>query len=170
MATLYHYKKMESYKRAAELYTQLNALRQEDNISIIDSAAGARDPFQFISKSLAIKSGHYKNKVPITQDASASAYQIMAYLLLDNKMAKHTNLIKADQCSKSYAPPERKDIYELIQSELVDYLLSVQKKHELLDSHPPLKPHQLQIVVNMLDRKLRKQLFMPLRKNAIYHI
>ena len=33
---------------------------------------------------------------PTTQDASASAYQIMSYLLLDHEIATHTNLIPTD--------------------------------------------------------------------------
>lgn len=33
--------------------------------------------------------------VPITQDASASAYQIVLYLLLNEELAMRTNLIKS---------------------------------------------------------------------------
>jgi hypothetical protein len=37
----------------------------------------------------------YQNMVPITQDASASAYQIVLYLLLNEELAMRTNLIKS---------------------------------------------------------------------------
>lgn len=60
--------------------------------------SNASHPFQFISKVLCINSPTqiYSNKMPITQDASASAYQIMSDFLLDNVLAKHTNLIPSN--------------------------------------------------------------------------
>lgn len=61
----------------------------------------ASDPFQFMSKVLTIQSENLNNEFklwchPATQDASASAYQIMSYLLLNIDMAKFTNLLPTE--------------------------------------------------------------------------
>lgn len=83
--------------------------------------------------------------VPITQDASASAYQIMSYYLLDYTMAIRTNLISI---SKS---KQIEDIYEYFLIELKSYL-----KNSLSDNPDLLK------VTDALTRKMVKGLFMPM--------
>ena len=54
----------------------------------------AKHPFQFLSQ-IVCQRVEYQNMVPITQDASASAYQIVLYLLLNEELAMRTNLIKS---------------------------------------------------------------------------
>lgn len=62
--------------------------------SLIQFAVDASNPYQFISKVLCIEGGKTDpRKIPITQDASASAYQIMSFLLLDTEIAKQTNIV-----------------------------------------------------------------------------
>ncbi|GKF18341.1 RNA-directed DNA polymerase, eukaryota, reverse transcriptase zinc-binding domain protein, partial [Tanacetum coccineum] len=56
----------------------------------------AKDPFQFLSSVIMILSQgdpSFMYNSPITKDASASAFQIISFLLLDEKMARLTNLI-----------------------------------------------------------------------------
>lgn len=53
---------------------------------------------------------------PFTQDASASTYQIMSYLLLDSELATRTNLLK------STSNPKIHDIYDNIKLELDEYM------------------------------------------------
>jgi DNA-directed RNA polymerase len=83
-------------------------------------------------------------RMPITQDASASAFQIMSYFLLDERMARKTNLIQSPK-------GEIQDIYTSILCELKSY---IEKKVEdsTLSSTLGL----------VLDRKIVKSIFMPI--------
>ncbi|EPS74139.1 hypothetical protein M569_00616, partial [Genlisea aurea] len=60
--------------------------------TLISLAKGASDPFQFIAKVICKDNLDFYH--PISQDASASAYQIMSYFLLNEEMARRTNLIQ----------------------------------------------------------------------------
>ncbi|KAK8953964.1 hypothetical protein KSP39_PZI001839 [Platanthera zijinensis] len=51
-------------------------------------AEKAVDPFQFLAKILCNHIVSDSNMIPVTQDASASAYQIMSSLLLHHEMAR----------------------------------------------------------------------------------
>lgn len=57
-------------------------MRVTSDESLIQFAKHATDPFQFLAKALAHQSETHYHQVPLTQDASASAYQIMSYFLL----------------------------------------------------------------------------------------
>lgn len=86
--------------------------------------------------------------MPITQDASASAYQLISYYLLDDKIAVNTNLIPSTDS-------KMKDIYTFFREDIKVYLQQNRSKTEL--------DHSLYtIVINGLTRKLVKSLFMPL--------
>ncbi len=82
--------------------------------------------------------------VPITQDASASAYQIMSYYLLDEQMGIRTNLLH-----QHYSKIE--DIYEYFLEELRSYL-----QYSLSENPSLLK------VTDVLTRKIVKGIFMPM--------
>ncbi|KAH9304471.1 hypothetical protein KI387_008875, partial [Taxus chinensis] len=120
----------------------------ESDDSLIHLALKASDPFQFIDKVLSnervtdIDRIHGLNSIPMTQDASTSAYQIMSYLLLNTEMGRGTNLISS---------PERdiQDLYKCLKDELLEFLLS------RLDS-------KYAIIESRLTRNLAKHLFMPL--------
>nr|GEY18452.1 DNA-dependent RNA polymerase, mitochondrial [Tanacetum cinerariifolium] len=65
-------------------------------LSYMDIAKNAKDPLQFLSSILLnLHTGDpsFRYNSPITKDALASAFQIISYFLLDEKMARRTNLI-----------------------------------------------------------------------------
>ena len=113
------------------------------NARLISFATQADDPFQFISKVVSYREGIDVRKIPVTQDASASAYQIMSYLLLNTEMARRTNLIPSPE-------KEIQDLYLSLQNELQNFL------QERLDNNKYV------IIESRLTRKLIKRLFMPL--------
>ena len=105
-----------------------------------------KHPFQFLSNLIAIKTAKQNNiipSIPITQDASASAYQIMSYFLLDETLAKRTNLIPSSD-GKSM------DIYSLLLEELREYMKT---EHD---------NNLSKVVCDLLTRKIVKGIFMPI--------
>lgn len=93
-----------------------NELQIKNNLIVF--AQDAKRPFQFISNIIGIADGILKENnrymnLPITQDASASAYQIMSYLLLDETLAKRTNLIPSGKIQ---------DVYTMILEELKEFI------------------------------------------------
>lgn len=109
------------------------------------AARGAKRPFQFLSTIIGlVGGGNPWERIPITHDASASAYQIVSYLLLDSDMAGKTNLIPNPE-------GEIKDIYEHMLVDLKDFILSEMGENSLTTT-----------VCTHLTRKLVKDIFMPL--------
>ena len=92
-----------------------------------------------MGKVLCNESESASNWVAITQDASASAYQIRSYLLLNQKLGVITNLLPSS-------------VYMCVREELKEFLFKSQnidaENHSLIESG--------------LTRKLVKSLFMPL--------
>lgn len=149
-AAAFHYKKFISYNDAHQWYLDQKRIFNSSEKSLIQLAVDASNPYQFISKVLCIEGGKTDPmKIPITQDASASAYQIMSFFLLDKEIAKHTNLIPA-----IYENNERKkrinEIYTFFLEELKVYL------HNYLPANLSTR------VCSRLNRKLIKVLFMPM--------
>lgn len=123
-----------------------NSKDSKSAAELVYLSAMAKHPFQFLSSFLPL---FYKNFdslecMPITQDASASAYQILSYLLLDEVMAGFTNLIQSPN-------GEIDDIYTLILSQLKLYM-----SKKLEDSNI------FGIINEGLDRKIVKKIFMPM--------
>lgn len=86
-------------------------------------------------------------RTPITQDASASAYQILSYFLLDVQLARMTNLIPS--------PDEKiQDIYSFFLEEFKGHLMEEVDKG-LLDIS------LVKSVAVLLNRKIVKSFFMP---------
>ncbi|KAL4553846.1 hypothetical protein LXL04_040224 [Taraxacum kok-saghyz] len=113
---------------------------------LIQEAKQAKHPFQFLSSFIPL---YYSNiesvkRTPITQDASASAFQIMSYFLLDEWMARKTNLIQSSN-------GEIEDIYLSILSELQSYILKKVEDRTLSSA-----------LVQVLNRKIVKSIFMPI--------
>ncbi|PHT49272.1 hypothetical protein CQW23_13480 [Capsicum baccatum] len=105
-----------------------------------------------------------KCRLPITQHASTSAYQIMSYFLLDFKLAKDTNLIPQivgdkDQKCVFYKTANVKDIYDIFRSEVETYLNECVIKGHKLFTDPKFMENA---VCPRLHRKLVKSLLMPL--------
>lgn len=153
IATSFHYKPFLSEEEALMWYKEfaLNIQYVSDDVGddgtvLIKAAADAKRPFQFLSNLLNINLGNTDlvQCIPITQDASASAYQIMSYFLLDERIAKRTNLIQSPH-------GEIQDLYSYIQEELKFFL-----KEELMESNLAT------IVCSELTRKMVKGIFMPI--------
>ncbi|XP_019435869.1 PREDICTED: uncharacterized protein LOC109342314 [Lupinus angustifolius] len=109
----FKYKKFYHYDDALQWYKEKKSLIYTSDESLISFAKDASDPFQFIAKVLC-RDEEY-NRQLITQDAAASAYQIMSYLLLNEDMARKTNLIP-------HSDGKIQDVYMSILNEFKEYL------------------------------------------------
>ncbi|KAK3225843.1 hypothetical protein Dsin_005705 [Dipteronia sinensis] len=129
-AAAYKYKKFDTYMKSYNWYInnhnkmKKNPLDISDNM-LIELARKANDPFQFIAKYLSNDTVTDDNrivglnKVPLSQDAAASAYQIMSYLLLNIEIGKLTNLIPSqeDEVKDEYLDEDEyliEDEYDLL--------------------------------------------------------
>ena len=142
LATSFHYKSFVTFNDAFNWFNEnLDMILDEP----IKYAKDCKHPFQFVSHiiGLANNSVHSINNYPLTQDASASAYQIMSYFLLDETMAKRTNLIPS-------LDGEIKDIYSFLLEEVKEFM-----KGEL-------EKNLFTIVCSRLTRTLVKSIFMPM--------
>lgn len=125
------------------------SLNMKSDKSFIEFARKARDPFQFLAKFLSnervcdLERLRYLNRVPVTQDASASAYQIMSDFLLDAEIGRRTNLLPSSS-------NEIQDLYLCLNNELKVFF------------HSRLSQDKYAIVKSKLTRDLVKRLFMPL--------
>lgn len=136
-------------------------LIESSDKEFLDFAHLASDPFQFIALILcnrkvgALDSFRDWYGIPVTQDASASAYQIMGYLLLNQEMARLTNLLPSPS-------KEIQDLYVYLREELCFFF---RKNRVQLDIHA----YKFALLESRLTRKLVKRLFMPLLygKNVI---
>lgn len=134
VASAFHYKSFRSFKEAEKWLTTKKSLIKKNPIVF---ARDAKAPFQFLSNLLGLPNR------PITQDASSSAYQIMSYFLLDESLAKRTNLIQSSDGQIS-------DVYSFLLEELKEFM-----KEELSEN--------LSVIVsNLLTRKIVKGIFMPI--------
>lgn len=142
-AAAFKYKKFLSLDDALKWYNDHQSLMFASDISLIQFAVQASDPFQFIAKVLCNERFSDYHRVPVTQDAPASAYQIMSYLLLNHKMSRQTNLIPSPD-------GQIQDVYFCLHEELKEFLVR------------RLDPTKYAIIGSLLTRKLVKKLFMPL--------
>ncbi|XP_022870683.1 uncharacterized protein LOC111389928 [Olea europaea var. sylvestris] len=134
----------EAYKWSHKYLLNLSSKNQ-----IIEDARDARRPFQFLAYIIGYNFAVQNNlsilaTFPITQDASASAYQIMSYFMLDNTMAKRTNLIPS-------VDDKIQDVYTFFLEELKEFMIAELENKNLST-----------IVCELLTRKLVKGIFMPL--------
>ena len=110
----------------------------ESDDSLINFVLQASDTFKFLAYVLsnervsAIERLCGFNRVPVTQDASASAYQIMSYLLLNASMGRLTNLLSSPD-------NEIQDLYSRLRDELKKFLPVIYdydyKKYAIIESH-----------------------------------
>jgi DNA-directed RNA polymerase len=142
-AVPFHYKSFTSIKEASNWYSENINNSCE---SIIQLAKNAKHPFQFIANVLAIEEGETDPlTIPVTQDASSSAYQIMSYLLLDESLAKQTNLIPSDN-------DKINDLYLEILTDLKQFLQQDEQFNTTIKN----------IICDNMNRKLVKAIFMPI--------
>lgn len=133
-ATSFHYQSFESFKDAMKWFSN-NFIKykhsSENYAKLIAKARSAKRPFQFLGNLL----GFFSNKnilktTPIVQDASASAYQIMSYFLLDETMAERTNLISNKENKINYVSSFiLEDLLKLLKVELDKDLSSIVCKY-----------------------------------------
>jgi sulfatase maturation enzyme AslB (radical SAM superfamily) len=139
-ATAFHYKSFVSVEDSLE-WLDKNA--DDIGYHILDYAQDAKHPFQFISYINSIYNQNVIPFVPITQDASASAYQIMSYFLLDETLAKRTNLTPSED-------GKIQDIYSFLLEELKEFMQA------------ELNKNLSEVVCGHLSRKIVKGIFMPI--------
>lgn len=140
----FKYKKFYHYDDALKWFKENHSKIYASDKSIINYAKLASDQFQFMAKVLSYNREQDYGMLPITQDAAASAYQIMSYFLLNEEMARRTNLI---------ANPDGyiQDVYTYLLHDFKHFLI------ERIDDKS-----KMAIIESKLDRKLLKSLFMPL--------
>lgn len=114
-----------------------------DNPTVL--AKEAKRLFQLIANLMGFVVGDSNvfTNTRITQDGSASAYQIMSYFLLDETMAKRTNLIPSSD-------GKILDVYSFILEELKEFMKA------------KLEGNLSTIVCNLLTCKVVKGIFMPI--------
>ncbi|KVF21783.1 uncharacterized protein LOC112505269 [Cynara cardunculus var. scolymus] len=148
LATCYHYKSFISQSAVVD-WCESFLIHTDTNspISLINYASGAKRPFQFLSNIVLMelsKDNDSKMCIPITHDASASAYQIMSYFLMDECIARRTNLIPSEN-------GEIQDLYLCILNELKPFI-----QNELCDSNLSV------LICSSITRKMVKGIFMPI--------
>ncbi|KAH0687274.1 hypothetical protein KY284_017827 [Solanum tuberosum] len=155
VATAFHYKKYPSYEEALQAGLDLESIKTPEDL--IERASTARDPYQYISKVVTLAAESTKvspDQLPITQDVSASAYQIISYFMLDFQLAKYTNLIPTKVRNSEHL--RINDIYDFFLSELIEYLKTagniIFKDGSII----------IKYVCPLLHRNLVKSLLMPL--------
>jgi DNA-directed RNA polymerase len=140
------YKWVDSFEKSIIYYKALEDLSTFNN-RIIEYVLNAKSPFQFLSRIVHMDTPiqDQLTMIPLSKDASSSAYQIMLGFLLDQKLAENTNLLKLDSSDRVY------DLYD-------ELLLVI--KHQLVFSNlDPSIQYALEILLN---RKLLKKIFMPI--------
>lgn len=162
----FHYKSFISYDDTE--YFNIHIMKpamqeyQKGSSSLLRSTCiEAKHPFQLLSNILLmipVMDGDYTNTkyIPIIQDASASAYQILSYFLIDELMAINTNLISKDGDIIS-------DIYLHFLSQVKKYI-----KRKDCSLSPALKAAVLHEEYG-LNRKIIKSVFMPLIYGKTLH-
>ena len=142
-AAAFKFKKFNNFDNSLEWFKD-NYPHFESCDRLMNLALGASEPFQFISmiKSILKKNVDY-HMIPVTQDASASAYQIMSYLLLNKNMGRITNLLPSGDGLIQ-------DVYMSLMDEFKSFLSR------------KLSSNKYIIIESMLTRKLIKKLFMPI--------
>jgi len=149
-ALAFHYKSFETIDECRQWLSKMIYIddiinhrdSEEFKTYLINMSAGAKHPFQFMSHALGLIKNEW-NHLPIVQDASASAYQLMSYFLLNEKIAIRTNLI-----------PNRdgkiNDLYTMLLEELLVFFDKV------------LSEPLLSTVKKLFNRSIVKSIYMPM--------
>lgn len=154
-ATAYHHKTFNNRKDAIawskETSNRLSRLDDKEWVcSVIELSSKSKNPYQFISNIMFLNRELFAERlhtIPISMDASASAYQIMSYFLVDHDLAMKTNLLPSSSDDKD----EIRDLYTDLLIEFQSSMSHLIDDQELVD-----------LVKNKLTRKLFKTVFMPL--------
>ena len=155
-ASSFHYKGFQNYSEGRNfLIDEIES--SPDEKTLIEKARKAKKPLQLLSCTVALVDSFQllddwspnfnKNLIyyPITQDASASAYQLMSYFLLDKSLAQNTNLIAPNNDDNI------QDLYEYLLEDMKVFIKETYKNDSLLLT-----------VGENLTRKIVKNIFMPM--------
>jgi DNA-directed RNA polymerase len=194
LATIFHWGKgYYNYNNAISCYTNYvsstnifsidnsNEISMEEKYQIIyKNAYSARHPFQFIAfmhMALSIESKdsterglgwYWALRAPHQLDASASAFQLSSYFLVDLKMARETNLFV-----DNHQEDQIRDIYKYMDVRIKDFI-----NKQVYKPQPPAEKNVdmglIRIMVNdTFGRPVVKTLFMPMvygkSKYSIYN-
>jgi hypothetical protein len=162
MAAAFHYDKFSSNDEAYARYENMvqditrahtkNDTMVSKEIRLIKLAVNAKNPFQFMSTVLCIEFDRINPMaLPITQDASASAYQLISYYLLDIDLSQKTNLIPTGDGKMI------QDVYTYFIEDLMNYIIDISIKNEKI-----ISSNMLEIIQSKISRKLIKTIFMPM--------
>lgn len=152
IATGFHMKKFQNSEEASKWYSEtkddISKMLADNKLRLyLLTAREARRPFQFLANITILQSVQWKDwmeGIPIKQEASASAYQILSYLSLDKEMAIQTNLIKDGK------EPQIHDIYEILKQPLLQYACDI--------LHLSIRNNKY--LLYLLDSSLVKRIFM----------
>lgn len=154
-ASSFHYMGFQNYSIGLQWFLD-NISSLDDNNTLIERARDAKKPLQLLSCAVALNDSDKRIAAkdpnplkdlisyPITQDASASAYQLMSYFLLDISLAKNTNIIPTDN-------DNIQDLYEYLLEEVKVFINENSKNDSLFLT-----------VGENLTRKIVKNIFMPM--------
>lgn len=146
-STAFKYKKFDSYEKALQWFQEKKSEFTASDSNLIRFAKQGSDPFQFMARVLSYDRAEECKKLPITQDAASSAYQIISYFLLNEDMARKTNLMEDPD-------GQIQDVYLHLLEEFANYIKEILTKKG--------EKEKLGIILHQLDRKLIKSIFMPL--------
>lgn len=190
IASAYHWMKgIPNYNTAFAVFSETfeknklfsNETDKEEKYRIIyDNALKARHPFQFIAfmhmavcmeskvETEKIEGWYWAMRAPHQLDASASAFQLSSYLLVDHKMARETNLF-VDNLQKD----EIQDIYKSMDARIKEYIQS-QLAKPLPETEKNVDMYLIfDLVKETFGRAVIKKFFMPMvygkSKYAIYN-
>ncbi|XP_074373729.1 putative DNA-directed RNA polymerase [Apium graveolens] len=156
-ASSFHYKGFTNYSNGLKWFADHISSSLNDNNTLIEKARDAKKPLQLLSCAVALNDVDERPPergpdifqdliyYPITQDASASAYQLMSYFLLDKSLAQNTNLIAPDNDDNI------QDLYEYLLEDMKVFIKETYKKDSLILT-----------VGENLTRKIMKNIFMPM--------
>jgi DNA-directed RNA polymerase len=154
-----HYKsfdrKQQFYDWFKHLSNPLDRFKECDGeAELIEFVANAKHPFQFLSRVVHAETPlkDQLTQIPVSMDASSSAYQIMSAFLLDPELAMKTNLIKLDSCDLVY------DLYDQLLVVIKRNLYKSSLDFSIVDA---LNCH--------LSRNLIKKIFMPIVYGKTQH-
>lgn len=152
----FYYKKHESIFKSLEWFHENDDLIRSPASKLIKnlSKQEVKKPFQFLASCQAyvLNDETLIKELPITQDASASAFQIMSFFLLDYQMAQLTNLI-----------PNEENIILDIYTYIKEILLNTIENTSLLNEDDK------KIIRIQLTRSITKSIFMPIIYGKTMH-
>jgi len=146
--------------QSSEMEGQCSFLDFDERFNVMTWTVNASNPFPFLAGCQAALSEdtYTMRHIPITQDASASAYQILSHFFLDPKMGHYTNLIAQPHGPEK--PPVDHYIHDIYTSVLNE--LTIYASKQPIEDNDNEGEEAVNIIRNTFDRKIIKRIYMPL--------